>query len=706
MNFKVALKAPIGNSPDHFLIVPTGWLDRNRQPKAKVEFWNGDLLHSDTLNTGKEQERNRYIKACLETLKKLNSSAPPPVNEKELSVTLLTIDANLPKKIANESKQKTQIAPPTDIPYEATPDGLIWKRPTKDGELPARLTNFTALVTGDVVEDDGAESRCVFEIEADLKGRKECFQIAASQFTSMRWPVEKLGTSAVVYPGSSEHARCAIQLLSGDVPRRHIFTHTGWRKVGGEWVYLHAGGAIGQKNSGVDVRLDSGFSDFSLPDPPTGGDLKRALLASLELINVARRAISIPCLAATYRVVLGPCDFSPWLTGSSGLGKTEFAALLQQHFGSRLDARHLPASWASTENALEAKAFTAKDALLVVDDFAPTGNVADIARLHRVADRLLRAQGNSSGRSRMWADGTLRPERYPRGMIIGTGEDVPKGKSLRARLFILEFGPDDLDWDRLTQAQADGAGGLLMSAMSGFMHWVAPQYEIIQQNLKAEMATLRDLALRSGQHRRTPGIIANLALGLRYLLRYSQASGVLSREKAEEIWQLGWEELGKAAINQSRYQEASDPVQLFLDLLQAAIASGRAHIAMADGGQPPDEDAAAFGWEYQSGFGYRAKGCCIGWSDGDDLYLERNATMAEVQKMGQQTGDALTITPITLYKRLQEKGLLLSVEGTRGTLYIRRKLGGATQHVLHHHKKIITEGIGGMKRLTFLTLGV
>ena len=38
-----------------------------------------------------------------------------------------------------------------------------------------------------------------------------------------------------------------------------------------------------------------------------------------------------------------------------------------------LDARHLPASWAATPNALEGLAFLAKDAVLVVDDFNPTG---------------------------------------------------------------------------------------------------------------------------------------------------------------------------------------------------------------------------------------------------------------------------------------------------------------------------------------------
>ena len=60
--------------------------------------------------------------------------------------------------------------------------------------------------------------------------------------------------------------------------------------------------------------------------------------------------------------------------GATGVFKTELSALAVQHYGAGLDARHLPGSWRSTANATEALAFAAKDALLVVDDFAPAGD--------------------------------------------------------------------------------------------------------------------------------------------------------------------------------------------------------------------------------------------------------------------------------------------------------------------------------------------
>src|SRR5262249_34850875 len=177
---------------------------------------------------------------------------------------------------------------------------------------------------------------------------------------------------------------------------------------------------------------------------PAAASLQTAVRASLGLLRLGPDRIVLPVLAAVYRAALGDSDFGLHLSGPTGCFKSELAALAQQHYGAGMDARNLPANWASTGNALEGLAFTAKDALLVVDDFAPQGSSADVQRYHREADRLLRGQGNRAGRQRMRADGSLRPEKPPRGLVLSTGEDVPRGQSLRARLLTLEVSPGDL----------------------------------------------------------------------------------------------------------------------------------------------------------------------------------------------------------------------------------------------------------------------
>jgi hypothetical protein len=567
------------------------------------------------------------------------------------------------------------------IPYRATSNGLVWDRPTADGPVPVPLANFAAKITADVVEDDGAEVRRQFELEAALGERRVVFTIPAGKFAGMSWFAEQLGARAVIYPGLSlkDHARAAIQLISGDVPTRRVFVHTGWREVNGTWLYLHVGGAIGPDGpvSSMNVELDGALGGYALPDPPDGDEVRNAVRASLGLLSLAPDEIMVPLLAAAYRAPLGGTDFSLHLSGPTGEGKSELAALVQQHFGSGLNARHL-VSWESTENAIEGLAFAAKDTVMVIDDFAPTGTSYDIQRWHKKADRVLRAMGNRSGRSRMRPDTTLRPERPPRCLIVSTGEDVPRGQSLRARMLVLELGPGQLDFRHLTTCQKEASAGVYARAMASYVRWLAPRYGTISAGVREELEELRAVAGRSGQHRRTPEIIANLTLGLRYLLRFASDVEAVTTEEAEDLWRRGWEALGEAAMSQAPHQDVQEPTRRFLELLSAAIASGGAHVADPKGENP--EHPEAWGWRF-SGEEWRPQGERVGWVDGIDLYLEPEAAFAATQRQGRNSGDPLTVTSRTLNKRLHERGLLASTDLPH--LTVRRVLQGSRRRVLH-----------------------
>jgi hypothetical protein len=690
------------------VMVKAGRPNQSGLVEAKVEAWNGKLLYSNAIVIGKEAEREK----CRDTiLKKARAEKVRGVKGADVIAFLLDLDVTL----GDYFETKTKTSKPDDDPdaddalYCASPKGgLYWRKPTANGSVAVQLTNFTAEIKGDIVEDDGAETRSVIDIEAKLNSRIARFSVPASQFGLMRWPIENLGPGAIVFPGGADHARCAVQLLSKNYKSSRIITHTGWRKRKRqdgsiEHYYCHAGGGIGEKGqlADISIKLSPELSAFKLPEPPQGDDLIRAIRASLSVLNVAPPVITYPLLAAVYRAVIDGCDFSLHLSGPSGAGKSEIAALAQQHFGASLDSRHLPASWASTSNANEAIAFTLKNMVMVIDDFAPSGSATDIQRMHRDADRLLRGQGNQAGRRRMRADASLRAEKYPRCLPISTGEDVPRGKSLRARLFISEVGPDDVDFNLLTRLQKDASAGLLVSGMSGFIQWVAPRRESLLDKLKDKVIEYRDYAARSGMrmHARTPEIVANLAIGIRNFLRFAFESGAITKEEKETHWLAAWDAFRQGALMQARYQSASDPVQVFLDLLQAAIGSGRAHVAHVDGSVPGK--AQAWGWRESGDDGeWKPIGRRIGWVDGKDLYLDKEASYAEVQMIGGQTGEPLSIGAVTLHKRLFERGYLLSTEQSngRGTLHIRRKIEGMSRPVLHLSANVFSEAVSTAKK--------
>jgi hypothetical protein len=206
--------------------------------------------------------------------------------------------------------------------------------------------------------------------------------------------------------------------------------------------------------------------------------------------------------------------------------------------------------------------------------------------------------------------------------------------------------------------------------------------------LREEVAALRDQALQFGQNRRTPEIVANLALGLRLFLEFAEESGAITAAERIGLWNRGWMALGMAAAAQAKFQQASEPTYQFVTFLTAALGSGEVHVAGPDGLVPSTPQA--WGWRStirQSGFSenqeWRALGKRIGWLDGTDLYLEPEASYAAAQEMGRKGGDSIGVTSQTLRKRLKEHGLLASVDIKRETLTVRRTLEGKQRDVLH-----------------------
>jgi len=395
-------------------------------------------------------------------------------------------------------------------------------------------------------------------------------------------------------------------------------------------------------------------------------------------------------LAAAFRACIKTCDFAVWLVGPTGVFKSEPAALAQQHYGAAMNARHLPGNFASTGNSIEAMAFLAKDALLVIDDFAPQGGLQDMARYHSTADRILRAAGNNQGRGRLRADATLHNQRAPRGLILATGEDVPRGHSIRARTFIIEIAPGDVRTNILSDCQAAAAEGLLAASLGAFVRWLAPKYDHVLHTLQKRVIELRSVA--TTPHSRTPGIVADLQAGIELLAAFAVEAGALLAEEQEQLTGQCWHALNQVAAAQRAQQESSEPTGVFLSLLRAAILSGKAHVADVNGSAPSDGER--WGWK-SVGAGenerWLSQGERVGWIDGDDLYLEPTASYTIAQKFGRDGGQPIVVSEGVLKKRLNEKGFLVTTDQTRGTLAVRKRIRGTPIAVLHLQAQTLFE---------------
>lgn len=280
----------------------------------------------------------------------------------------------------------------------------------------------------------------------------------------------------------------------------------------------------------------------------------------------------------------------------------------------------------------------------------------------------------------MRSDTSLRSIKPPRGLVVSTGEEIPLGQSLRARMLVLEISPNDINTARLSACQADARSGQYAITTSHFIKWLAGGMDEIREVLRAEINELRDIAVTTTDHRRTPEIVANLAIGLRYFLLFAEDIGAISETQLHAFWQRGWAALGQGANRQTIHVLDNEPAARFVELITSALNTGRAHLLGPDGHQPPY--AKLWGWcTDESNHESKAQGECIGFVDGDKIYLDPDASYRVALGVAGSSGHSLSITSQTLRKRLYEKGLIIRPEG-REELTVRRIFRGRSERFL------------------------
>lgn len=580
-----------------------------------------------------------------------------------------------------------------------------YQKPTKEGSVDVPLCNFSAFITSAVSKDDGAERSAFFTLEGTLDDGTHLpsIEVSTSEFASLNWAIKFWGAyGAIVYAGQAvkDHLRAAIQELSRvrGMVRREVFAHTGWRTVQGVTAYLSSGAVIGPDGplEGIEVELSDKLKGYALPTPPTGEVRKRAVLESLKLLEVAPDRVTLPMLAQVYRAPISPTRYAEHAYGISGSAKSGLAAVALQHFKPSADRYNLTAEWKDTDNTLERLLFELKDSLNVFDDFNPTGSGPNEAnKWHAKAERVFRAQGNGSGRGRMRADLTLRAPMPPRGSLLSTGEELPKGYSLQARVFTVSLAKGDVDLERLKTLTQSGKQGVLASSMSAYVQWLAPQLEAVKTNLEDLAEEYQGLFPAS--HGRITDTAADLLAGFSIFRRFAVEVGALSLLESRELHARAIAALSGVSSAQAQYLEQNSPALRFFELLGSLLSSGAVFVASAENEEAPSEPEK-WGWEkriHHSSEGEfnswepRSK-TRVGWVTAKgELYLEPDTAFAEVQRRAGTQGNALSRTAQTLWKELGEQGFILPEKGKdssgneRNYNTVKRTVNGRRPRVLN-----------------------
>ena len=547
----------------------------------------------------------------------------------------------------------------------------------RNGDVtPVRLCNFTAEIEHEIVKNDGRASARYFRVSGRLAHGEALpeIDILASEFDRLDWLTSAWGSSAQIVVGTrhKDHVLAAIKERS-EPKIEQINQHTGWVQLGDELIYLTGSGGIGVEGlrSDASCELQGSLSDFHLPEPTDPETLVlEELLHTFQ--DVHKENLGLILLGAAMRATLchfEPAKFSIYLQGVTGTFKSALAGVLQAFWGSQFDGANLPANWSSTGNALEKIAFLAKDALLVTDDFVARGTRQEVARTHANAERLLRAQGNQSGRTRLNSKAELRNAFYPRGIVLATGEDLPNGHSLQARLVYLNISKGAINVEALSKLQKCAKNGMLAKTMASFIKWLAADaksgtlHEFIQNGLECD----RENIGRQG-HARTQDNLANVLTGLRIFLEFCEEVGGISAETKEQFLDLAIAAATNLANLQATLDHEASEAQRYLDLIRTAISSGKAHIECCTGGTP--SHARSLGWRnvhYATLGSPEPMGQQIGWIDNSHLYLEPGSSLSVVKSLSTALDNHLGSSERAISKCLKEAGLLVRSEKGRNT---------------------------------------
>jgi hypothetical protein len=675
-------------------------IKRKSPSRVQVELWRKDaLVPPESGDLGTSAFRSKLVDLARKRFGEVNGLA------EELGLIAAAFDGHIKERedAAAEDDRQTNAPELLGTPYRIVDGGIFRLKNTREGEIPQRLTNFTARVEEEVVRDDGAETRRVYKVTGESDGRPLLrTEVPATRFGRMEWISDAWGLSARITAeqGAKDYTREAVELLSQDAVTRHLYAHTGWRELpSGERVYLHAGGAIGVED--VEVELEPGLERYALPaSPECSGELAEAVKRSLAFLEVAPYRITAPLLGAAYLAPLSEIivpDFTLWLYGPTGALKSTLAALVLSHFG-HFSETNLPLSFESTSNALERSLFLLKDTLAVVDDWRPGVSRSDASELDKRAQRLLRGVGNRQGRGRMTPNTTLRCSYAPRGVVIATAEALPEGpafESAAARVVSLNLSPKEVDIGRLSELQRQK--GELAKAMSGYVAWVGGRYGELEERLPAFRNEIRETVREKlpNSHPRAPDAAAALVAALETLRDFCVATGVLDVAKAEEMHARATGGVIEAARLHAEATSGGDPATRFTELLRSLFAADRAYVRDRETGEQPPDWRELGGWEETddtSELCRPARGAeFVGWADEGHLYLDRDNAYAAVASFAAHGGIPFGIKQRALWGSLKQAGLNLADQGRNDTT---AWVCGKSKRVVQIARRAVFEGEG------------
>lgn len=545
-------------------------------------------------------------------------------------------------------------------------------------ESTKRLSTFVALPTKIITKDDGVTVEKYFEIEGWTKNGYPLptVSVKADDFGGMGWVLRNWDFAANVMPGNTvkEQLRYVMtEVGNQSASRETVYTHTGWRKIGGKWVYLYPGGAIGTE--GIRVEMENALSRYGFDS-----ELEEEPMVTMALAHEFKDAmsphVSIPLLGVAFLAPLREFleigghmpRFAVWLKGDSGVRKTTASALALSFYGNFRYSDPMPASFHDTANSIRRKAFVLKDSLLVVDDFHPETNLQERRRMESLVQALSRAYGNGDSRGRMTSERKLEDAMPSRGLAIMSGEQAPDvGPSGATRFYMITVERGDIEInEQLEAVQELASQGYLRKAMADYIAWIGQRADKLIGTLPDMYVKLRKQAAgetASDANGRAAEAAAHIMLGYEMMLCYMSDIGAITKEQAEAERAEAWRVIMDNSRGQTDEAREIRPVNMFLTAVQQLLASKQATVRDISEPNPNATPPSS-----------------IGYCDQQYYYLFPDVVFARVCKLYSDQAVVFPLGKSALFKQLGSDGVLVADGSGKATRT--KRIGNSVMRLL------------------------
>ena len=258
-----------------------------------------------------------------------------------------------------------------------------------------------------------------------------------------------------------------------------IFCQAGWNRIDGRRLYVYDGIDLGNER----------YVDTGLTLPHLNCSRETLVAIFLRVRDLCRdiTAISVMFATSLLGVLYRPFEeagFRPrfllFIHGKTGSMKTTLAKILYTQL-CKDEFRDEPRRFdTDTEVSLERAIVTAgQDSVTLIDDFSPAKMETRKGDMTNKLETIIRMVGDGSSRSR--SDIKLEDKRGEgvHGMVVLTGELMPKGLSSNLRCVFCRLNRDDVDISTVTWFQENEAA--YTTLIASFAEYVGQNFDYIIQ---------------------------------------------------------------------------------------------------------------------------------------------------------------------------------------------------------------------------------